>query len=676
MDYQKENIEPNNENMKYSILFLIIIILFIVFSVVNYFTKNNNSDNNVDVNSITLNNKNINLVVNDTYELELNIDPANYDLSKLTWTSTNENVATIKNGLIKAVGKGSAIITVGTPNNLYATCKVTVTDKINITNISFSTTNKSISVGEKYQSEIIFTPKDTYTQVTYTSSNQKVATVSNTGLITGVGEGETTITATINNLSTKLNIKVTNNQNKTITIDFKTNGSDKISSTKETCTVGKNGCKITFPTITRNGYQIIGWSRNSNSTKAEYQPNQTITAYSSDTYYAITSKTLTATFNSNRANISKNSASCNIYNNISSCSIETPTISRSNYTSLGWGKTADTNSTVASSGEKLSISSSSTYYAITKINADGIESGCTGWMAATNYYYSSASTSSSKTKISVGTVFTIEELVGKYFKVTIPNVSGYKYIPHKYVMINLSDYIPSMTFEITNANSSIYKSSGYNLSNVTGTKLYQTGKVYNTRLRKNEYMAPVLYTVAEKLLTAQNKLLSLGYSIKVYDTYRPHSVTTKIYNSLTNLYNNNTTVKNNIQYSYGASGTRYTWGTSWFLSSSVSTHNTGSAIDMTLVYKSNGKEVAMPTAMHELSTKAIKYYSPNVSKTPANYSKEMNDSAKIMDDAATSAGLSTLASEWWHFQDSEAHNLIKGIETTGCDFSVTKVYSY
>ena len=35
MDYQKENIEPNNENMKYSILFLIIIILFIVFSAVN-----------------------------------------------------------------------------------------------------------------------------------------------------------------------------------------------------------------------------------------------------------------------------------------------------------------------------------------------------------------------------------------------------------------------------------------------------------------------------------------------------------------------------------------------------------------------------------------------------------------------------------------------------------------
>ena len=243
-------------------------------------------------------------------------------------------------------------------------------------------------------------------------------------------------------------------------------------------------------------------------------------------------------------------------------------------------------------------------------------------------------------------------------------------------MINLSDYIPSMTFEITNSSSSIYKSSGYSLSGVTGTKLYSTGKVYNARLGKDEYMAPILYSAAKKLLVAQRSLLSKGYSIKVYDTYRPYSVTKKIYNSLNTLYNSNSTVKNNILYSYGLSGTRYTWGTSWFLAASVSAHNTGSAIDMSLVNKNTGAEVTMPTVMHELSTKAIKYYSPGVSRTPANYSKEMNDYAKIMDNAATNAGLTTLASEWWHFQDNEAHALIKSNQVNGCDFSVTNVYSY
>jgi D-alanyl-D-alanine dipeptidase len=189
-------------------------------------------------------------------------------------------------------------------------------------------------------------------------------------------------------------------------------------------------------------------------------------------------------------------------------------------------------------------------------------------------------------------------------------------------------------------------------------------------------MVPVLYAVAKKLLVAQNTLLAKGYSIKVYDTYRPHSVSVKIYNSLSGLYDSNTTVKNNILYSYGASGTRYTWGKAWFLASSVSTHNVGAAIDMSLVYKSNGKEVTMPTVMHELSTKAIKYYSSSVSKVPANYSKEMNDMAKIMDSAATNAGLTTLASEWWHFQDNAARDLIVKLQPNGCAFQVTKVYSY
>ena len=297
-------------------------------------------------------------------------------------------------------------------------------------------------------------------------------------------------------------------------------------------------------------------------------------------------------------------------------------------------------------------------------------------MAATTYYYSSANTSSTKNKISVGTAFTIEGVQGDFFKVSIPGVSGYKYIQHKYIMINLADYIPSMVFQISNANSSIYKSSGYNIPNVTGTKLYAGGKVYNVRLRKNEYMAPVLYSVAKKLLIAQKSFLSKGYTIKVYDVYRPYSVSTKIYTALTNLYNSNQTVKNNILYSYGASGTRYQWDKGWFLASSVSTHNTGAAIDMTLANKSNGVEVSMPTAMHELSTKAIKYYSPNVSNVPANYSKKMNTNSKLMDSVVTSSGLTPLASEWWHFQDSSSHNLIKGLSSTGCNFSVTKVYSY
>ena len=189
-------------------------------------------------------------------------------------------------------------------------------------------------------------------------------------------------------------------------------------------------------------------------------------------------------------------------------------------------------------------------------------------------------------------------------------------------------------------------------------------------------MVPTLYPVAKKILATQRTLLNQGYSIKAYDTYRPRSVSTKIYNSLTTLYNNNSTVRNNILYSYGLDGTRYTWGKGWFLAASVSHHNVGAAIDMTLVYKSTGKEVIMPTAMHELSAKAIKYYSPSVSRVPANYAKEMNDVAKIMDSAAINAGLTTLSSEWWHFEDNVSYKAVLAKQSNGCDFHVNKIYSY
>lgn len=785
---------------------------------------------NNDVNSISFITKDITLPINDSYQLELNIDPKDYDKSKLTWSSSDESIVTVKNGTITSLKQGTSAITVTSPNGVSDTCNVRVESNVDLENIAFTETSKTLYIGENYQSEINFTPSNIYSEVLYKSSNEKVAKVSNTGLITGISEGETEITATADDIVTKLSVKVIKNKSKTITINFNSNGADKISSTKEKCNSDGSGCKITLPTITRKGYQILGWSKNSDSTSAEFKPGEKIIIYNDATYYAITyknvnanfkangspindvskscsiynketsctiktpnitrngyniigwgnsststtklantntniilnantdfyaitSKTLTATFNSNGANVSENSkkctvynnetsctitaplitrsgynivgwgdnaasttktinigesislnkdstyyavtyktltayfdanrssiskeqASCNIYNISNSCSVQTPTISRTNYTALGWGTSKDTSNTVSGSGGDLQISSSSTYYALTKINNDGIEVGCTGWMATSNYYYSSASTSSSKTSISVGTAFTIEGLEGSFFKISIPNISGYKYIEHKYAMINLSDYIPSMSFEITNANSSIYKSSGYSLEGVTGTKLYSTGKVYNARLRRNEYIAPILYTVAKKLLVAQRTLESQGYSIKAYDTYRPRSVSTKIYSSLSNLYNNNSNVKENILYSYGLSGKRYEWGKNYFLAPGISKHNTGSAIDMTLINKSTGVEVTMPTAMHELSTKAIKYYSASVAKTPANYSKEMNDFAKIMDSAATSAGLTTLSSEWWHFQDLDAHDLIKGIETNGCDFSVTNVYSY
>ena len=65
----------------------------------------------------------------------------------------------------------------------------------NITAISLNTASKTIEVGEAYNADITVTSVGDYT-ITWASSNGTVASVSETGVITGLAIGETTITGT------------------------------------------------------------------------------------------------------------------------------------------------------------------------------------------------------------------------------------------------------------------------------------------------------------------------------------------------------------------------------------------------------------------------------------------------------------------------------------------------
>lgn len=137
------------------------------------------------------------------------------------------------------------------------------------------------------------------------------------------------------------------------------------------------------------------------------------------------------------------------------------------------------------------------------------------------------------------------------------------------------------------------------------------------------------------------------------------------------LYAQNSLVRNNIDYSYGASGKRYSWGKGWFLAQGLSSHNTGAAIDVTLCDNATKEECNMPTNMHELSTKAIKYFCSYYPKTSDYYSKEMTKDAERLDRYMTNAGMTTLASEWWHFQEQDGYiRIANATNLKGCNFQV------
>ena len=131
--------------------------------------------------------------------LTATVYPENATNKDVTWSSDNENAATVgANGTVTAVGEGEAIIT-ATANDssgVTASCKVTVTAKpVPVTTIALA--DAEVAVGSTVQLTPKFTPADTtQTGLTWESSDETKATVDENGLVKGIAEGEVTITAT------------------------------------------------------------------------------------------------------------------------------------------------------------------------------------------------------------------------------------------------------------------------------------------------------------------------------------------------------------------------------------------------------------------------------------------------------------------------------------------------
>ena len=116
---------------------------------------------------------------------------------KLEWSSSNEDVATVsKNGTVKGISVGETIITVKSADNdaINATCKLNVV--IPVKSIKLSDKSVSMAVNTTWQLEATIKPENATKQdLIWTSSNNKIAIVSKTGVITGLSKGTVKITA-------------------------------------------------------------------------------------------------------------------------------------------------------------------------------------------------------------------------------------------------------------------------------------------------------------------------------------------------------------------------------------------------------------------------------------------------------------------------------------------------
>lgn len=160
-------------------------------------------------------------------------------------------------------------------------------------------------------------------------------------------------------------------------------------------------------------------------------------------------------------------------------------------------------------------------------------------------------------------------------------------------MIDLGSFVPNIVIDLKYATP----------NNVMRKQLY------------NRETAYVRFSVALKLWQIQEELEELGYGLKIWDAYRPYSVTVEMYQRLN---------KNFVAHpKYG------------------SVHNRGCAVDLTIIDLATGKELEMPTSHDQFSPR---------SSHKCNYvSKRAIQNRELLLKVMTKHSFVPLEHEWWHY---------------------------
>lgn len=158
-----------------------------------------------DITDITIESSNLSLEVGATATPKYSVKPAQADTSSLIWKSSNTAVATVKDGTVTAISKGTAVIMVSNADETVSAALILnvaengsstgtmLLDKNEVNLISSSTISSS--------SYAILTPSFSPAElsdddIVWISSNESAAKVSSKGVVVAVGAGMAVITAT------------------------------------------------------------------------------------------------------------------------------------------------------------------------------------------------------------------------------------------------------------------------------------------------------------------------------------------------------------------------------------------------------------------------------------------------------------------------------------------------
>ena len=167
------------------------------------------ADTTVPVTEVQLDKTTADMEVGDSLTLTATILPENATVQEAIWSTSDETIATVNDGVVTAVAEGEVTIT-ATAGECTATCVITITKPAPIpaTGVSLNVSEAKVEVGKTLTLAAAVTPSNTTDKtITWTSSNENVATVNN-GIVAAISAGETVITASIGDFQATCKVTV------------------------------------------------------------------------------------------------------------------------------------------------------------------------------------------------------------------------------------------------------------------------------------------------------------------------------------------------------------------------------------------------------------------------------------------------------------------------------------
>jgi uncharacterized protein YjdB len=164
----------------------------------------------IAVDSVTVSPSTLNMTEGDTQKLQASVSPSDATDKTVTWSSSNDQVASVSGGTVTALKAGTATIT-ATAGGKKGTCSVTVAAKVySVTGVKLDITSKELTEGESFTLKATVEPDNaTDKSVTWSSSANDVASVDQNGKVTALKAGTATITVTTKDGSKKATCAIT-----------------------------------------------------------------------------------------------------------------------------------------------------------------------------------------------------------------------------------------------------------------------------------------------------------------------------------------------------------------------------------------------------------------------------------------------------------------------------------